>query len=367
MKNTTSVLPSPFPAATALSNTTHTAVPDRRGWVGQPDERGTLDIIWSCVSTLIICLWTMLHLNVPASCDKSWAMFWRKARWMLLGLLAPELPMVFACGQWASAQRSVAQMGNPGWTIVHSLYADGGGFLLQPPDTYAFPVTAKQIHYLVTEEYIPMPTITQREIWDKSKADKFAKTITGLQTLWLMTQIIARAIQRLPVTPLELSTLSIVCCSLTTLYFWLSKPLDVNATTLLTTSTPISAILLRAGASANDPFRDTPLDFVEPRTYMSSKWYERLLRLILRLGLQSRPLARIPNDRDPQLSTLKQHLFLGVAAAAFASIHLVGGISAFRRMGRRCCGGRIVLLCGSCWQGMGVQRCLCDIGVTLRG
>ena len=94
----------------------------------------------------------MLHLNVPAYADSDFSLFLRRARWMSLAILAPELVMLFACGQWASAKRSVAELRELGcsdWTMVHAHYADSGGFLLHMEDTVSFPITAKQIHYLV--------------------------------------------------------------------------------------------------------------------------------------------------------------------------------------------------------------------------
>ena len=98
--------------------------------------------------------------------------------------------MLFASGQWASAKRSVAEMreiGYVNWSLVHAFYADSGGFLLCARNSTTFPVTAKQIYCLVKMKYLPMPAITREEIWDKSKADKFAKTIAGLQASWLVT------------------------------------------------------------------------------------------------------------------------------------------------------------------------------------
>ena len=82
----------------------------------------------------------MLHLNLPAPGDSGRSIFLRKVRWLLLGVFAPELPMLFAFAQWASAKRSVLEMRNLGftnveWTLVHAFYADSGGFLLQPSDT----------------------------------------------------------------------------------------------------------------------------------------------------------------------------------------------------------------------------------------
>lgn len=102
----------------------------------------------------------------------------------MLALLAPELVMLFAAGLWASAKRSVAymaQLGVENWSMVHAFYADSGGFMLHPLDGPNFPVTANQIHYLVSHKYLPAPDISQKEIWVKSKADVFPKAVAFLQ------------------------------------------------------------------------------------------------------------------------------------------------------------------------------------------
>jgi hypothetical protein len=270
----------------------------------------------------------MLHLNVPASTDTFMIIFWRKLRWLLLGVLAPELPMLFACGQYASAKRSVNDFVASGckreeWTLYHAFYADSGGFVLQPAQSEPFPLTAKQLFYLVQKKYVEVPKITREEIWDKSKADGVTKCLAFFQAGWLVVQSIGRAVENLPVTPFELSTVALVCSSLTTLGFWWCKPLDVHTPTILYTNSSTVDILREGGEAAKDPFLDTPLDFVEPKVYMSSKWSRHVLRWICWVGLQARPLKRIPDDRDPQ-ATLRQHIMIGVGTATFASIHLLG-------------------------------------------
>ncbi len=149
-----------------------------------------------------------------------------------------------------------------------------------------------QLKYLVQGGYLSLPAISKKEIWDKSKADKFAKTVAILQTTWLATQIIARAAQHLPITPLELFSLALSLTSLSTQWFWLNKPLDVASPTALTMKTSITDILIQAGDAAKEPFRTTPLDFIEPDIYQSSSWSEIVLRWILRRGLQTRPILR---------------------------------------------------------------------------
>lgn len=46
--------------------------------------------ILTCLITLALCSWTALHLNISEH-GGAWKQKWRKAGWLLLGLLAPEL------------------------------------------------------------------------------------------------------------------------------------------------------------------------------------------------------------------------------------------------------------------------------------
>lgn len=292
------------------------------GWVSSPTQRGTLDIIWSCVSTLAICCWVMVHLNIPAKYDTKWIRFLRKARWLVLAVLAPELVMLFACGQWASAQRSVAEMQTSGyhdWTMVHAFYADMGGFVLESPDSQPFPITAKQMHYLISRGHLRMPKITKEEIWDKSKADMFAKCVASFQAAWLVAQVISRGIQHLRTSLLELSTVALVTCAGATIYFWLSKPLNVDTPTVISLRTSIAEVITQAGEGVEASWQDTPLDFIEPNIYTSSQ-----LPFGKHLGVKERPLPRLPNDRDSRLHNFHTIVVLAVPTASFSLLHLIG-------------------------------------------
>ena len=163
----------------------------------------------------------MLHLNIPASHDGSWTLFFRKLRWLLMGALAPEALLLSPGGQWASAKQSRADMkalGRKHWTMVRGFYADSGGFVLRPHHTPSFPLSAKQIRFLVERNYIKVPDLSEQEISDKSKADRFTKTLACLQTGWFMTQCAARRIQDLSIS-LELSTAAIMICT-SAIYFF---------------------------------------------------------------------------------------------------------------------------------------------------
>ncbi|KAI1272455.1 hypothetical protein F5Y07DRAFT_302241 [Xylaria sp. FL0933] len=299
----------------------------RRGWVSSPDTRGTMDIIWPCLTAIALVLWTMLHLNLPASSDSEKTVALRKLRWLLLGLLAPELLMMFAFAQFTSAQQSVEDMKNldrKHWTLVHGFYADSGGFQLHVPGYKPFPITAKQVAYLTQHGYIDMPTITRREINDKSKANRETKVLAFIQTGWLVTKLIARAGQGLQITPYELTTVALLVCSFTTLVLWWDKPLDVREPTSIYLREDMKTIIDAAGKEAVQGFTDTPLDFIERNIYWSRKAHEPLLQLVLKWGLQTFPIDRIPNDRDYHPRYFKQNMYLVLPVSSFGAIHLAG-------------------------------------------
>ncbi|KAJ8126591.1 hypothetical protein O1611_g7048 [Lasiodiplodia mahajangana] len=283
----------PFIARSVDTDTATAHCVERRGWVSSPDTRGTIDIIWPCLTTISLVLWTMLHLNIPAPSDTTRHLAFRKLRWLLFGLLAPELVMMFAFAQFTSAQQSVRDMrtlNQTQWTLVHGFYADSGGFQLHLHGYKPFPITAKQVVYLTQHGHIDMPTITKREINDKSKANGETKVLTFIQSGWLITKLFARAISGLEITPYELTTVALLICSFTTLALWWHKPLDVRSPTTVYSKQDIKAIIGQADDTTGLVFTDTPLDFIENNIYWSRKAHESLLQLVLDLGLQSFPI-----------------------------------------------------------------------------
>ncbi|KAG6889676.1 hypothetical protein C0995_015424 [Termitomyces sp. Mi166 len=71
-------------------------------------------------------------------------------------------------------------------------------------------------------------TITEEEIWDKSKGDVLAKSLVLLQVIWFLLQVLARTIQHLAITELEVVTLAFAFLNFMTYFCWWKKPLDIN-------------------------------------------------------------------------------------------------------------------------------------------
>jgi Zn-dependent protease len=76
-------LTAPLPNITALD--TEVAPP----WVDDPSGRGTWNLLYSCGFTLVLCVWTSIHLNVPP--------------WVVIALFAPEVVVLTAFQQWLTA------------------------------------------------------------------------------------------------------------------------------------------------------------------------------------------------------------------------------------------------------------------------
>ncbi|KAI6400659.1 hypothetical protein MCOR23_004718 [Pyricularia oryzae] len=294
------------------------------GWVKEPALRGTWKVVWTCLATTFLCIWTLLCLNIPAPTDTWFVLFRRRLLWMILAILGPEIVLTYAAGQWSRARHSLAAFKNSGyegWTMRLAFFADMGGFVLEtapdPEDdnsTISFPLNAKQLHWLVVNKHLSYPLTTSGEVNDKSKQDRLAKLITSIQIGYLVVECVARAAQGLVLTTLELNTLAIVVCSLMTSYTWLHKPVDVRHPIRLCSPHTLTEI------TGRQPWDTTPLDFVDENGPGWALNVQPFVRMPV-LPAQ-RPLQRIPNDRFPMDPYGAQEYLLCLATLVFTGLHL---------------------------------------------
>ena len=59
-------------------------------WMPNPKFRGTFDILSTCVITMLLCVWTAVHLNISPP-ESFWSPKLRKVGWLILALIAPEM------------------------------------------------------------------------------------------------------------------------------------------------------------------------------------------------------------------------------------------------------------------------------------
>lgn len=255
-------------------------------WVPEPTIRGTWGILSSCIITISLCVWTAVHLNIPEH-QKTKRQLWRKIKWLVLGLLAPEMVAYVAWHQRKEAKKILSHIrdhsGQPpsqsrirsfvtacsqaftfrcctkaktsdappsetfryeksAWTLVHGFYAVMGGFALDsstseepflPNSRTRVALTPDGLRFLLEHEPHILPDISQEQIKDKSKADGIKKILVCAQALWFCIQCMSRLAQSLPVSLLELNTFGHSLCTLLIHLLWWYKPLNVDEPTLI--------------------------------------------------------------------------------------------------------------------------------------
>ncbi|KAF2843515.1 hypothetical protein M501DRAFT_925039 [Patellaria atrata CBS 101060] len=281
-------------------NTTLTATGSHsvltRGWVSPPNIRGTFDIALSCGLTIFLCAWSSICVSVPSPNHGKWDLFRDKWHMFCLGLLGPEFIFMMALGQYMEARASenaFKRSGYQNWTIKHSFFADMGGVFLQPRDWKSFPVDAKQIHYLIERGYLTCLPINEAMIDDKNKADGLARFITTFQMLWFTLNTIARPVQRLDVSTMEITTLGFIFCTLGINFCWRYKPMDVEIPITLNTDFTIQQILLDAGESVSQRYKLTPLDFIGRKEWLVDWLWTFYVNLLRKMRLvHQRPRVR---------------------------------------------------------------------------
>ena len=90
---------------------------------------------------------------------------------------------------------------------------------------------------LLKEHKIVFPSTTEAEIDDRSKGDALSKGIALLQITWFIIQLIARRVQGLTITELELTTVALAGLNSVMYVFWWNKPLDVRCPIVVRTKT----------------------------------------------------------------------------------------------------------------------------------
>ncbi|KAJ4127088.1 hypothetical protein NW768_008713 [Fusarium equiseti] len=201
-----------------------------------------------------------------------------------------------------------------------------GGFVLKAEDLHEpVPLNAEQLFYLVKKSYVKCPGITVRELRDRNKSDGFARLVTIWQATWFSITFIARLIQGLHVTTMELTAVSFVVILFGTAWCWKVKPSDVGTTITLESHVRMEDITINAGRQPEQPFYQTPLDFIsrdETALNLARQYYNELSRKIL-FSPFSRRVENIPWDRNPGDIFLRMDFDLELVGVAFILVFSV--------------------------------------------
>ncbi|KAJ7211221.1 hypothetical protein GGX14DRAFT_520129 [Mycena pura] len=226
-----------------------TLPPEGTNFVSSPALRGTTDIVWSCTSVILICTWSILHLNVPQQSTpsnklqafrRSIQRFVRKLKWFLFNLAAPEWPLGKAWANHVSVKSmeakfaAIAKKDGIPWSRAHSNFANMGGFVIKfgmkndlTNDPNIWVVDASQL-LLARELGIidRLPTVLQDDLDDRNKGDIVVKILAVGQIGWFVIQLCVRFAARLATSQLEILTLAYALCTVITYFLLRDTPKD---------------------------------------------------------------------------------------------------------------------------------------------
>ena len=219
------------------------------------------NIVWSSLATTFSCTWVAVHPNVPCPKKRNPLLSFAEHRLPLFvcALLVPEYVLAWSIRQFFRACEIAKENKGGGlnfiisnllsnlslerqWSVTHGFFMIMGGFHLfehrseetsnddrsmsREDDKPLYPLQASDL--VRCDGYESFIMLTKAEIEDKGKSDWFAKSLVLLQTSWFVMQCIARAIEHLPITHLEIVTLAYAAMNFVIYIFWWNKPLNVN-------------------------------------------------------------------------------------------------------------------------------------------
>lgn len=233
-------------AVTTASNSTE----QKSTWTPEPRGRGTWSILSNCIFTLIICIWTVIHDDVPIKDSHSSTLSFHKItpfsrllsklQWMLYAFLAPEHMIIMAYSQWKRARSlqkefcSIIGDKRPGSKddilgLEGSFFVNMGGFSsgpIQPDGEFPDYLDSERFISLVKEKGVP-DSVNLRLINARGKGDAIGKLLAIIQALSLVIQCLLRKIDSLSVTLLEFHVVIQVFFAIIIYGFWWSKPQGV--------------------------------------------------------------------------------------------------------------------------------------------
>ncbi|KAI5790980.1 hypothetical protein FPQ18DRAFT_237787, partial [Pyronema domesticum] len=213
-----------------------------------PRGRGTMDLLFSSVITLLLCVYMSIHLNIAPDyyvfSVKNFGIkraTWDKFKWVLIALVAPEFVLLAAFDQWRNAGALLEALKNIDMTESNPRpnntdHSRGFAYRREqkfnvPNEELKFPnliLTPKGFLLLAQRKVLHPGILDQESILDRSKADSLAKLLVCAQAFWMVVNVIRRKSSGLPSTLIELHVVTHAIVTVIVYGLWWHKPLGVN-------------------------------------------------------------------------------------------------------------------------------------------
>ena len=253
-----------------------TLPPPGTNFVSGPNTRSTLGILWNCLSIIILCTWSIQHLNIPVIRGEPRGfrqrMWWNildatvKIKWMVVTIMAPE----YLVGK-ALVELLVTRRARPRHLTTPECYMANMGYYVvdvgKVPETFPEPspepalepgptpdvawrppalddypdegqpaayhinyfrlqhrywaLNASQLVKAMGLGIVDQPAIPSYQLAKLDRGGIFVKLLALLQVVYLIVQLAARKAGGLPSSQLEVASLAFAVSSgITYLLYW---------------------------------------------------------------------------------------------------------------------------------------------------
>lgn len=220
--------------------------PSFTGFLSEPSGRGTIGIIWTCISTILLSSWSSWHGPAydPNKSIKTQAQISYAAKFVL-AFLFPEMGAVLSFKHLYDAlqlRKTIRQVGGAEFAsfnlsqaflfVIENVYQKPAGSenTLVDPDALVELVRSGSLAF----SNLP----TNDEIADKSNRNWTLKSLSIIQTGWFIVSIIARLSRGYPVSLYEDITAANAFCGVIEFGCWFQCPQDVRLPFIITLDIP---------------------------------------------------------------------------------------------------------------------------------
>jgi hypothetical protein len=244
--------------------------------------RGTLELIWSCLITVLLCTWNIQRPQFVKWSSHRSKLLGKRSFWFAITLLCPVYVVCVAFEQWwrAYKHREMRKLGYNDWTMQHGFYVDMGCFqvelhgqganlptaskngdIIELDDGLRFTIRLDNLILLTKADLLSAPDISTHDLEERNKNDRLARFITYLQLLHFCFQFFSRLGFNLPISTLELSTMAFICPAALVEYLWWDKPLEMRTATIAKLDSNKNGAFICAVSKLQ--FRDLEQDLAE--------------------------------------------------------------------------------------------------------
>lgn len=166
----------------SLSSST---TPELVGWMPEPNGRGTLSLLTTCLTTIFLCTWVVIH---PRVYERESYATCHKLALLAKTLLAPEFIAVEGLQEWAQCRRMVDNCSgytNGEFKLSHAYYISMLALRYRPIEGTSCNrvIWPNQFMWLLEQGLINWKAdhaswgLTENQIRDKNKSDSITKLI----------------------------------------------------------------------------------------------------------------------------------------------------------------------------------------------